>query len=149
MAYQDNIEDLTIIAHQFRNALDHTTNGFITGIFSKFPKECGADACELLQYYLLFVHNIKSDYREGNVQISSKAPEIAHCYLVVNGIIIDITADQFDSERFQKVIVCENSLYPLAPYFKYVRSRSGQVLRPLNDYLASIYKLIIKRLENI
>ena len=148
MAYQNEVEKLTIIANEFRDALDHVTNGFITGIFSKFPKECGADACELLQYYLLTVHQIKPDYREGKVQVMSRTPEISHCYLIVNGIIIDITADQFDKDKFQKVIVCESNLYPLTPYFKYVRSKSGQVLTPLNDYLDSIYKLVLKRLES-
>ncbi|MCH7351412.1 hypothetical protein MMP61_08145 [Acinetobacter sp. NIPH 1958] len=147
MAYQNDIETLTEIAEAFREALDHVTHGFITGLFSKFPKECGADACDLLQYYLLNVHAIKSDYRVGKVQISPQAPEIAHCYLLVNGIIIDITADQFHQEWFPKVIVCESSEYPLSPYFKYVRSKSGQTLLPLNDYLQSIYGQVIKILQ--
>lgn len=146
MTYQNEIQTLTDLTTSFRNALDHVTSGFITGAFSKFPKECGADACDLLQYYLLNVHNIKSDYRVGKVQISSRSLEISHCYLIVNGIIIDITADQFHKEWFPKVIVCESNQYPLIPYFKYVRSKSGQVLLPLNYYLESIYKQVLKRL---
>lgn len=147
MAYQNDIQTLTNIAHAFRAALDQVTHGFITGAFNKFPKECGADACDLLQYYLLNVHAIKSDYRVGKVQISPQTPEIAHCYLLVNGIIVDITADQFHQEWFAKVIVCESNEYPLIPYFKYVRSKSGQTLVPLNEYLESIYKQVIKVLQ--
>ncbi|EXB47497.1 MULTISPECIES: hypothetical protein [Acinetobacter] len=147
MTYQNEIQTLTHLATTFREALDHVTNGFITGAFSKFPKECGSDACELLQYYLLNVHYIKSDYRVGKVQISSRTPEIAHCYLVVNGVILDLTADQFHKEWFPKVIVCESAQYPLTPYFKYVRSKSGQDLIPLNPYLQSIYDQVVKYLE--
>ncbi|EPF87917.1 hypothetical protein GCM10025882_30040 [Acinetobacter gyllenbergii] len=147
MAYENDVQTLADIAQAFRAALDQVTQGFITGTFSKFPKECGADACDLLQYYLLNVHYIKSDYRVGKVQMSAQTPEIAHCYLVVNGIILDITADQFHKEWFPKVIVCESSEYPLIPYFKYVRSKSGQTLLPLNDYLQSIYGQVIKILQ--
>ncbi|ENU24273.1 hypothetical protein F993_01160 [Acinetobacter proteolyticus] len=147
MAYENDVQTLTHIAQAFREALDHVTQGFITGTFSKFPKECGADACDLLQYYLLNVHYIKSDYRVGKVQISARTPEIAHCYLIVNGIILDITADQFHKEWFPKVIVCESGEYPLIPYFKYVRSKSGQTLVPLNNYLESIYQQVIKVLH--
>ena len=141
------IEKLRQIAKDFRNALDQVTNGFITGAFSKFPKECGADACELLQYFFLNIYKITSDYREGKVQISSRTNQISHCYLVINGFIVDITADQFDKERFSKVIVCDSASYPLTSYFKYVRSRSGQHLQPLNHYLESIYFLVLNKLE--
>ena len=147
MTNQIDVVTLTKIAHNFHKALAHVTNGFITGIFSKFPKECGSDACELLQYHLLSVHNIKSDYRVGKVQISANKLEISHCYLLVNGIIIDITADQFHKEWFSKVIVCESEEYPLAPYFKYVKSKSGQFLLPLNPYLQTIYSKLIKKIE--
>lgn len=147
MAYENDVQTLSRIAQAFRGALDHITQGFITGTFSKFPKECGADACDLLQYYLLNVHNIKSDYRVGKVQISARMPEIAHCYLSVNGIILDITADQFHKECFPRVIVCESGEYPLTPYFKYIRSKSGQNLVPLNNYLESIFKQVIKILK--
>lgn len=147
MAYENDVQTLARIAQAFREALDHATQGFITGKFSKFPKECGADACDLLQYYLLNVHYIKSDYRVGKVQISARTPEIAHCYLTVNGIILDITADQFHKEWFPKVIVCKSGEYPLTPYFKYVRSKSGQNLAPLNSYLESIYMKVIKNLN--
>ena len=146
MPYQQDLERLITLANNFRDALDQVTQGFITGSFNKFPKECGADACDLLQYYLFNVHHIKSDYREGKVQISSTTPEISHCYLIVNGMIVDLTADQFTPEKFQKVIVCESQDYPLAPYFKYIRSKSGQVFKPLNSYLESIYQLVIKQL---
>ena len=148
MSVSDNNSILTNLATTFRNALDHVTSCFITGAFSKFPKECGADACELLHYYLLNVHHIQSDYRVGKVQMSSRSTEISHCFLVVNGIIIDITADQFHKEWFPKVIVCENEKYPLIPYFKYVKNKSIDASIVLNPYLLQIYKKVIKQIKN-
>ncbi|MEE9901764.1 MAG: hypothetical protein PBU42_03810 [Acinetobacter haemolyticus] len=140
-------DELKKIAVDFRNALDQVTSGFIVGNFSKFPKECGADACDLLQHYLWYNYEIKTEYHTGKVQVSSRSLETLHCYLVANGIIIDITADQFNKEQFPKVIACESNTYPLLPYFKYVRTKGDEQLGQLNSYQESIYKKVLECLS--
>lgn len=148
MSPANDLQTLTNISTLFREALDHVTNGFLTGSFSKFPKDCSTDACALLQFYLFDVHSIRSEYRIGKIQISSRSKEISHCYLFIDGYIIDITADQFNKDYFTKVIVCETDEYPLTPYFKYVKNKSNEFMFPLNNYLECIYKRILVFLQN-
>lgn len=63
--------------------------------FSQFPRACCGDATELLAQYLL-ENKIKSTYVCGNRYFGN--PEEctqSHAWLVVDGLIVDITGDQF------------------------------------------------------
>lgn len=61
---------------------------------SGFPKGCCGDATDLLGLYLLKFHGIESEYVCGERLISNLYQ--SHAWLLCQGYIIDITADQFN-----------------------------------------------------
>lgn len=61
---------------------------------SGFPKGCCGDATDLIGLYLLQVHGIESEYVCGECLINNLYQ--SHAWLLCQGYIIDITADQFN-----------------------------------------------------
>lgn len=61
---------------------------------SGFPRGCCGDATDLLGLYLLKFHGIESEYVCGEGLISNLYQ--SHAWLLCQGYIVDITADQFN-----------------------------------------------------
>lgn len=86
------------LAIEFRMAIEKVKEAgeFETDFsFSKFPSACCGDASDLLAQYLL-ENGIKSTYVCGNRYFNNpKEGTQSHAWLLVNGLIVDITGDQF------------------------------------------------------
>ena len=64
---------------------------------SNFPSGCCDDACDLLAYYLQKKFHIPSKQKIGVYRDDNPESITNHVWLMVNDIMIDITADQFPS----------------------------------------------------
>ena len=64
---------------------------------SNFPSGCCDDACDLLAYYLQKKFHIPSKQKIGVYRDDNPESITNHVWLMVNDIMIDITADQFQS----------------------------------------------------
>lgn len=64
---------------------------------SNFPKGCCDDSCDLLAYYLRNEFQIYTKQGNGVYRDNNPYNTTNHAWLIVNDIIIDITADQFPS----------------------------------------------------
>lgn len=96
---EDKIVEL---ATQFRNAIERAkAEGEFDSdsIFSRFPRGCCGDATDLLGEFLL-EYGIESYYVCGSRYFEDieEGPQ-SHAWLDVDGLIVDITGDQF-SDRF-------------------------------------------------
>jgi hypothetical protein len=86
-----NVEAITEAVRRFRTALErcHEELGLT---FRSFPKDCCGDVSELLAAFLkdegFGEFALVSGWRSGSDQ--------SHAWLEKNGLIIDVTADQFE-----------------------------------------------------
>ncbi|SNT62833.1 hypothetical protein SAMN05216276_10947 [Streptosporangium subroseum] len=76
-------------AVQFRSALEQ--GGLQLQSFAKFPRASCGDTCEMLGQFLIDSNLGIWTYRTGIDSSNS-----SHAYLERNGLLLDITADQFD-----------------------------------------------------
>lgn len=74
-----------------KSDFDNTTTFYHS---SGFPKGCCGDATDLVGLYLLKFHGIESEYVCGECLINNLYQ--SHAWLLCQGYIIDITADQFN-----------------------------------------------------
>jgi hypothetical protein len=83
------------LAWQFRNAIEAIPQEqLFDSVFSHFPVGCCGDTSNLLASYLFEKTGVVAEYCSG--LYGGKDKEIySHAWLKVNGLIIDITADQF------------------------------------------------------
>lgn len=92
------MKEIIALVTQFRNAIDIAMekDEFSNVIpFNKFPRGCCGDASSLLGHYLL-ENGIQTDYVCGTYYGDSDGNGQSHAWLELqNGIIIDITGDQF------------------------------------------------------
>lgn len=64
---------------------------------SNFPHGCCDDSCDLLSHYLHTTYGIYTEQRNGTYRDNNPDNTTNHAWLIMaDGIIIDITADQFD-----------------------------------------------------
>lgn len=101
-------ELITSLAQEFRSAIDDAVSAgeFVRDIsFSGFPRGCCGDASELLAEYL-------EEHGIGTVQICGEYlrgefyDKQSHAWLLTeDGIIIDITGDQF---KYNPTFLCYN-----------------------------------------
>ena len=98
---QATISNLTLLACRVRNVLEMYSHSSSDLTFDRFPSgACGATSYLLGRY-------LKDTYRITAKFVSGLKPDgTTHSWLIVNGIIIDITADQFGQSS---VIVAEDS----------------------------------------
>lgn len=89
------MKNIEMLARKFRKAIDMACeeNRFANMIpFNHFPKDCCRHTCDLLSQYLL-EHDIRTNIVKG---VCSKDSQWNHLWLETeNGIVIDITGDQF------------------------------------------------------
>ena len=78
---------------------------------SGFPNGCCGSATDLIGLYLLKHHNLDSEYVCGSGLGNNS--DLSHAWLVCNGYIIDITADQFNVDGYElpSVIIEKHSSF--------------------------------------
>lgn len=97
---------LIAVASAFRNAFENLDPSNAPGSFSKFPNGCCGSAS-------VFVGNFLKEYLNLNPKCSYKSLHSSgaqHEFLVLDDIIIDITADQFH-DCSDRVVVSKNSTW--------------------------------------
>jgi hypothetical protein len=108
-----------------------------------FPRACCGTACDLLGLYLLDHGQGTARYVWGEKTVQQTDEEYpqsqSHAWLVLNGFIIDITADQFD-EGQESVIVCRDSAWHRNWT---VRSKRPVGWRPDNEF-STVYAFAMK-----
>ncbi|ELB2784028.1 hypothetical protein QNE30_003930 [Vibrio alginolyticus] len=91
------IHQIRDILASFEKSDFHSMTSFYHS--SGFPNGCCGDATDLLGLYLLQYHNLDSEYVCGN-GLGENFNQ-SHAWLVCNGYIIDITADQFNEDGYE------------------------------------------------
>jgi hypothetical protein len=109
MACVDPLRDkLVQEVTRFRRAMESAQFGKEDGSLGSFPRECCHHACNLLGIYLMemgYGKSTKVTGCRGNVQAQY------HVWLVHQGFILDISADQFSGEGRPSVIVATFSVW--------------------------------------
>lgn len=94
------IQEISSIIVPFRKAI---VNALLNREFSRkdrmsnFPYGCCDDSCDLLAYYLYDRFQINTNQINGVYRDSIPEEITNHAWLLLDDIIIDITADQFSS----------------------------------------------------
>ena len=100
------IENLLIIATDFRKAFEASDLSRAPGFLPHFPEGCCSWATWMIGHFLKF--EMCQSVEEINAERASLSGTLPHAWLSADGIIIDITSDEFeDSEA--RVIVSRNS----------------------------------------
>jgi hypothetical protein len=103
-----NLSELTSAVRVFRQAIawyqkKHPDKVFVSDplrLDSKFPHDCCKSASLMLGHHLS--HNGFTDIH----YVWGYRGEVQHGWLQVNGVIIDITADQFEDEDRPVIMAC-------------------------------------------
>ncbi|EKF9488590.1 hypothetical protein ACUULL_003735 [Vibrio cholerae] len=106
---EKKIYQIREILARFKKADFHSMTSFYFS--SGFPAGCCGDATDLLGLYLLKYHGLESDYICGH-GLGNNSNQ-THAWLVCQGYIIDITADQFNADGYQlpSVIIDKQSTF--------------------------------------
>ena len=95
-------ERLTALARHFRIAIEQTKKHKLPSWFMDFPRGCCGDTADLLGVYL-------EDLGMQDVRhVWAMHGEVSHAWIEVNGIVVDITSDQFP-EFTDSVVVADPS----------------------------------------
>ncbi len=97
-----DVEHLRTLAQSFRRALERTDRRNLIVTLAEFPNGACGDAALLLGAYL------QDEGLGASVYVLGRRDGCYHAWIELEGITIDITADQF-SEINQPVIVCRRS----------------------------------------
>ncbi|MGL0936050.1 hypothetical protein ABMX80_21135 [Vibrio vulnificus] len=106
---EKKIYQIREILARFKKADFHSRTSFYFS--SGFPDGCCGDATDLLGLYLLKYHGLESDYVCGH-GLGDNSNQ-THAWLVCQGYIIDITADQFNADGYElpSVIIDKQSTF--------------------------------------
>lgn len=141
-----DIDEIRSIATQVRHVMDNLiANNKISHNwipFGKFPKGCCGDMSIILATHLKSVGFELADYICGRHHEDGRS----HAWLRLDGVCIDITADQFDFASFPKVIVEYEDNYPLKKIFE-TNGRSSKY-EVDNLSLGDMYKQIKEQLAS-
>ena len=143
------IQEISSIIVPFRKAI---VNALLNREFSRkdrmsnFPYGCCDDSCDLLAYYLYDRFQINTN--QINVVYRDSIPEgiTSHAWLLLDDIIIDITADQFSS-----LIENDNGVYVGVENEFYQQLEDKQTLLNYdiseNQRLWNDYQIILQYLD--
>lgn len=145
------------LVHGFRNAIERAKNeGESSYYFSRFPVgQCGTTS-DMLSQYLIDngIENI--EYVNGTYYSEDPENWQAHTWLLVDGLVIDITCDQFKFHA--PPLRCDVPVYigPVSDYYcQFKISRGGKhphfgLQKEWSNYreLKSDYNTILRYLEN-
>ena len=143
------IQELFSIIVPFRKAI---VNALLNREFSRkdrmsnFPYGCCDDSCDLLGYYLYDQFQINTKQINGVYRDSIPEEITNHAWLLLDDIIIDITADQFSS-----LIENNNGVYVGVETEFYQQLEDKQTLLNYNirenQRLWNDYQIILKYLD--
>lgn len=129
----------------FRNAIENAkANGAKGEFFRKFPiGQCGA-TCDLLAQYLIDNGYKDIVYVNGTYYGDTPFDSQSHTWLEVNGLVIDITRDQFKFQDYP--LKCDTPVYvgPMTAYYQQFETRPGGVFEHfgLDSSWTNYYDLI-------
>jgi len=105
-ALRDDIEALRREATLFRAALEQAVFDSEDGSLQRFSTDCCHHACKLFGIYLL-----EKGYGPSTIVVARRQgkPERQHVWLLHQGVIIDLTGDQFQGEGQPPVVVIHQS----------------------------------------
>ncbi len=110
----------------FRNAIESAkANGESGYYFSKFPSgQCGTTS-DMLAQYLIDNGYGEITYINGTYYGDTPFDTQAHTWLKVNGLVIDITADQF--KHHENPLKCDIPVYigPMTVYYQQFKILPG------------------------
>jgi len=125
---KQELEDIKALCETIREALEIKRDEHF--LFYSFPKGCCRDTSILIAQYLIK----NCGYQESDIRLCFKNLENSspsHAWLVVKGVMIDVTADQFGAQ-YPKVIVLDRQ----SEYFFHKEDRSN--LFVLKEYLTCL-----------
>lgn len=137
-----HINEIRAIATQVREAMDDlVANNEIrlSYPFCQFPKACCGDMSIILATHLQILGFELPDYICGFLE-----DRRSHAWLRLDGICIDITADQFDFAFYPKVIVEYEENYPLNKIFKSDKPPSKYTID--KPHLSDLYRKLKEKL---
>jgi hypothetical protein len=100
------IENLVIIATDFRNVFEDSDLSKAPGSLPHFPEGCCNWATWMIGHFLKF--EMCQSVKEINAERASRSGTFNHAWLSTDGIIINITSGQFEDSE-ERVIVSRNS----------------------------------------
>ncbi|MCS6206809.1 hypothetical protein [Shewanella baltica] len=110
---RQNIYQIRDILAGFEKSDFHSMTSFYFS--SGFPAGCCGDASDLLGLYLLKYHGLDSEYVCGHGLGDNS--NLTHAWLVCQGYIIDITADQFNNNGYEQPAVIIEKQNPFHELF--------------------------------
>ena len=120
---EKKIYQIREILDQFEKADFHSMTSFYFS--SGFPAGCCGDATDLLGLYLLKYHSLESNYVCGH-GLGDNSNQ-THAWIVCQGYIIDITADQFNDDGYELPSVIIDKQSPFHELFDKTTSRPTSV----------------------
>lgn len=90
--------DYQSLATNFRNMIERARNERrfpIRDRMSGFPRGCCDDATDLFAHHLWIKYGLKSVRVDGSYYDDDPEKNIWHTWLEIDGIIVDLTSDQF------------------------------------------------------
>lgn len=139
------IEEIRKIATEVRQAIDQLkSENKIESYclpFNEFPDGCCGDMSIVLTTHLENLGYGVADFICGSYFDEDKEITFHHAWIKLNGICIDITADQFTNENYEKVLVeYEQNYKPMAKFIPEITP--PWQIRIDRDEQRAIYKLI-------
>ncbi|HBN08982.1 MAG TPA: hypothetical protein DD435_10160 [Cyanobacteria bacterium UBA8530] len=101
---KSGIDRLRSLAEQFRAAIVRCPKEMLPVALQRFPRGACGTSCDLLGQYLIDSEHSSVEYICGHRGIQS------HAWLLVEGLIIDITANQFQ-EIGSEIIIKKGSRF--------------------------------------
>ena len=143
-----DIEEIRRIATEVRTAMDtliieNKIPQWCTP-FKYFPNICCGDMSIILSTHFINLGFDHPDYICGKHYDDDNIN--SHAWIRLNGICIDITADQFSAEQYDRVIVEYEKDYPLLNKFHPDREETSKYTID-TDILRKTYSLIQEQLE--
>lgn len=141
----DRIEEIRKIATDVRRVMEllkseNKIDWYLLP-FNEFPFGCCGDMSIILSTHFTNKGYSQADYFCGLHYSTS----FSHAWIRIDGICIDITADQFTSENFPSVIVEYEENYPLKDI--YIPDTESAQYQIDMDHLRDMYKLIQEYLD--
>ena len=143
-----DIEEIRRIATEVRTAMDtliieNKIPQWCTP-FKYFPNICCGDMSIILSTHFINLGFDHPDYICGKHYDDDNIN--SHAWIRLNGICIDITADQFSAEQYDRVIKKKKKDYPLLNKFHPDREETSKYTID-TDILRKTYSLIQEQLE--
>jgi hypothetical protein len=135
-------DDIMRLARKFRTAIERSPRDDLLS-FRRFPRGCCSDTAILLGEYLCGQGQGDWDYAGGE-----REPDLhSHAWLEQDGLIVDITADQFEDIHEPIIVTRDRSWHEQFVYPEPRHpARIGNYDPVTRNRLAMIYERILKEI---